>query len=608
MIPIQNSTHFSLLNSISTPETLVKRAANLGYGSVGLTDYNSLSGAIEFASECKKNKVKPIIGTKLRVDNNQYLTLVSKNLNGWKTLVKIISDSHSPENHIAGKASLKSEKLKEYDLSNLLVILGDLESELYNTCFSLYGFCATSDNEAQIGISLDVIDKVKNYIFKYKELFGDRTFVQINFLNKNIPYQKTTSYILREVAEENDIKCIAGVNSHYTNKDNAEDLRLLMCSDQKTTFNNIDLSNWKNSVFFRSKDFDIPTLEEVKSIYTEEEIENTNLIDSLCEKYDLTSKPLLPKFDCPNGLSEIDYLRELSNTGYSSKKKENWDTLVYGDRVNTELGVVDKAGLAGYFLIVADYINWAKARGYLVGPARGSSAGSLTCYLTGITEVDPIPYKLIFERFYNEGRNSGDNVAYPDIDVDFPMFAREEVIKYVTNKYGQDKVGSISTFGRLQGRSALREVFRVHNATDINTINQISKLLPHEHKIADKLEEEGEDSIIRWTLKNEPKLLEDYVRMTDDEKIVGDLAPFFEQAIRIEGVYKSQGKHAAGIIICAEPLETVAPMIYHSESKQKIVGFEMKAAEKAGLIKMDMLGINLLDKCMLVRDMLKGKY
>lgn len=606
MIPIQNTTHFSLLNSISNPESLIKQAANLGYGTLGLTDYNSLSGVIEFSSECKKKKIKPIIGTKLRVSTEEYVTLVAKNFNGWKKLVKLICDSNNPENIISGKACLNTEKLKDYDLSDLIFVLGDLESELIHQCFSLHGFAATSEPEASIGISSDIKERITNYINRYKDLTSD-IFLQVNLLNRTIPYQKLITDILRESAKDNNIKCLAGVNSHYPSKTDSVDHRLLTCSDQKTTFNNIDLSFWKNSVFFRSDGFHLPSLEEIKEIYSEEEIENTNLLGSMCESYDLTSKPRLPKFDCPNELSEIDYLRECARIGYKAKDK-GWDSELYGNRVKTELEVIDKASLSGYFLIVADYINEAKRRGHLVGPARGSSAGSLVCYLTGITEVEPIPYNLIFERFYNEGRNTGDNIEYPDIDVDFPMFAREEMIEYVTQKYGKDKVSAIATYGRLQGRSALREVFRVHNACDVNTMNQLTKLLPQEHKIADKLEEDGEESIIRWTLINEPKLLEDYARMNDDGQIVGDFAPFFEQAIRIEGVYKNIGKHAAGIVIAAEPLENICPMVYHSESKSKMIAWDMKSAAKGGLVKMDFLGINLLDKCGRVKNILGGKY
>jgi DNA polymerase-3 subunit alpha len=606
-VPLQNTTHFSLLNSISTPESLINKASEFGYKAVGLTDYNSIAGVVEFMTACKGKKIKPIIGTKLHLGDSRYITLISKNLKGWKTLVKLISTSHNPENHYNKIPALSQENLACYDLSNLFILLGDIESELFHQCFSLHSFSAKTEAEASIGIPNDIEDRIINYLEFYLRFGRDNIFFQLNLLNHELPYQKLITNILRETAKKLNIKCLAGVNSHYINRNDSIDHRLLSCSDQKTTFSQIDMSFWKNYVFFKSDGFHLPSLDEVKNLYTEEEIENTNILAEQCESYNITSKPKLPQFDCPNNLSELDYLRQLSKEGYDRKKLAEWDTSLYEDRINTELGVIDKAGLAGYFLIVADYIREAKKRGYLVGPGRGSAAGSLVCYLTDITEVDPIPYNLIFERFYNEGRNSGDNIAYPDIDVDFPIFVRDEMIEYVTQKYGKERVGQMSTFGRLQGRSAIREVLRVHTACDNNTINQISKLLPHEHKIADKLEEDEEDSIILWTLKNEPKLLEEHVHINDEGKIIGDLGSYFEQAIRIEGVYKSQGKHAAGTIICSEPLEDVVPMIYHSESKQKIVGMEMKSAEKMGLVKMDFLGVAALDKCMSVRNLLRGQ-
>lgn len=607
-VPIQNSTHFSLLNSISNPKSLVAKSKELGYSSVGLTDYHSLAGAVEFSDACKKSGLKSILGTKFRLHDEQYITLIAKNLNGWRRLVKLISDSNDKENHINGKARLSQQIISLRDLSDLYVILGDLESELFHECFSLHGFHAKDEATAIIGLSSDVEDRVKEYIGKYLRLFdSDNVFVQINLLNsREIPYQKLISEILRKVSKDLGVKCIAGVNSHYTSKESALEHRLLMCSDQKVTFNETEkiMAYWKNYVFFHSNNFDIPSIDEVKKFYTDEEIENSSILAEGCEKFDITSKPKLPHFDCPNGKSEIDYLKELSREGYKLKCR-NWDRDVYGARAKSELEVIEKVGLAGYFLIVQDYVNEAKRRGYLVGPGRGSAAGSLICYLTGITSVEPIPYNLIFERFYNEGRNTKDNIAFPDIDIDFPMFAREEMIEYVSQKYGSDRVAQMATYGSLQGRSAIREVLRIQNACDVNTINEISKLIPQKHKIADKLEEDDENSIIRWTLVNEPKLLEDYVIM-EDGILKGELARYFEQAIKIEGIYKNAGKHAAGVIISAEPLDQVCPMVWHDESNSKIVGYEMKSAEKSGLVKCDFLGINLLDKCSFANNILRG--
>jgi DNA polymerase III subunit alpha len=607
-VPIQNTTHFSLLNSTTTPESLVARAEELGYKTLGITDYHSISGAIEFYKACKdkdkKRNIKPIYGTKFRVGTGIYTTLIAKNQLGWKRLIKLISKSNDHENFVNGEATLS---LTNEDLDNLIVVLGDLSSELHNWCFSSYGYFAKTDAEASLSIAGDIEQKISDYLRPFRDkVKKEDLFIQINLLNKQeLPFQKVVSDILRTVAKKEDIRCLAGVNTHYAKSEDNKDLNLLLCSDQKTTFRDVNKEYWLNHIFFSSDKFALPSEDEVKSLYLPEELEASEIIAANCEDFAITSKPKLPRFECPNNMTEMEYLRLLAREGYK-KKCRGWDHKLYGERANTEFSVIEKAGLPGYFLIVQDFVNYAKQQGWLVGPGRGSAAGSLVSYLVGITSIDPIPFNLLFERFYNEGRNSGDNVAYPDIDMDFPKFHRDAVIDYVRNKYGADRTAQICTFGRLQGRSALREVLRVNGACDINTINQISKLLPEENKIADLLEEDQETSIVRWTLKNRPKLLEEYCTMDDQENLIGDLSSYFAQAIRIEGVYKSQGKHAAAVVICSEKLDEICPMVYHQETGQKLIGYDMYAAESAGTLKFDFLGVAALDKIMRVKQLLRG--
>lgn len=199
------------------------------------------------------------------------------------------------------------------------------------------------------------------------------------------------------------------------------------------------------------------------------------------------------------------------------------------------------------------------------------------------------------------------NVSLPDIDIDFPINKREYIIQYIKDKYGHNKVGQMVTFGRMQGKSALREVLRVHEACDSLTMNRITKNMPDESKISDQLEESGESSIIKWVLENEPELLKDYCTINTDGILSGEYAQYFEQAIRLEGTYKSQGKHAAGIIISAEPLEEICPMTL-DKNGDLIVGWEMDSAEATGLFKADILGLAILDKLMLINELLmKGK-
>jgi DNA polymerase-3 subunit alpha len=246
---------------------------------------------------------------------------------------------------------------------------------------------------------------------------------------------------------------------------------------------------------------------------------------------------------------------------------------------------------------VQDIINNVKERGWLAGPGRGSAAGCLVSYLIGITEVDPIEYDLIFERFYNEGRNTDDYISLPDIDMDVPSEHRDEVIDYIKEKYGQDKVGQMITFGRLQGRAALKEVLRINDAVSFMEMNTITDSIPDEAKISDQLELMDDKSIIRWTLENEPDELKNWCIMDDDGNLSGSLSHLFEQAIKIEGTNKSQGKHPAGVIISKHRLADVCPMTV-DKLGDPIVAFEMTALEAQGHVKFDVLGIDLLSKIM----------
>ena len=259
--------------------------------------------------------------------------------------------------------------------------------------------------------------------------------------------------------------------------------------------------------------------------------------------------------------------------------------------------VIFKAQLSGYFLIVQDIIKWVKSKGWLAGPGRGSAAGCLVSYLLDITEVDPIEFDLIFERFYNEGRNTDGNVAIPDIDMDVPAEHRDEVIAYIKEKYGDAYVAQMITFGRLQGRSAIKEVLRVNDAVSFAEMNEITDSVIEESKISDQLELMEDKSVIRWVLEHTPEKLKNWVFVNEENNLDGPLANLFEQAINIEGTNKSQGKHPAGVIISKHKLSEVCPMTV-DKSGDPVVAFEMNALELQGHVKFDVLGIDLLSKIM----------
>ena len=329
----------------------------------------------------------------------------------------------------------------------------------------------------------------------------------------------------------------------------------------------------------------------------------------MCEEYEILGSPILPKFPCPNNSTEDEYLRELCRHGWTNllkagNKIEQPDKLeAYLNRIKKELEIIQDANLSGYFLIVRDIVNYVKNNDWLPGPGRGSAAGCLVSYLVGITQVDPIEHDLIFERFYNAGRNTDNHVSLPDIDIDVPAEKRDDTIKYIRSKYGNNKVGQMITFGRLQGRGALKEVFRVHEACTFDEMNTITKHIPQEHEISDQLQDMDEPSIIKWALINQPEGLKEWCYINDDECLEGKYSKLFEQAIRLEGTYKSQGKHAAGVVISSEKLSEVCPMIRDKHGEEKVAGLEMQDLESMGHVKFDVLGINFLDKIMkIIKD------
>lgn len=414
--------------------------------------------------------------------------------------------------------------------------------------------------------------------------------------------------------------------SYYTNKEDAKLHRILLCSDMKTTLpkinkyirpdkhGNISVSSEMNKhmdklEYFMSDKYYVLDKQESSELNTDklQEIYDT------CENYDILSKPNLPKFSCPNDQSEEEYLKELCRIGWknllidNNKVSDQDSKNKYLERFKEEFDVIKNANLFGYFLIVRDIIHYCESQGWLCGPGRGSAAGCLISYLIGITKIDPIEFDLLFARFYNAGRNTEDYISLPDIDMDVPGKKRDEVIQYLKEKYGNDHVSQMITFGRLQGRSAIKEVLRIHEACSFAEMNTITKSIPNEAEISDQLADMDDEnrSIIRWALINNSKELRDFCYINDNGELEGDYAEYFNQAIQIEGTFKTQGKHAAGVVISSKRLNTVCPMVKQRDSSEKIAGLEMADLEALGHVKFDVLGITLLDKIMKIQETVK---
>lgn len=608
---LHSHSHYSLLDGLSKPDQIVARCKKIGAKSCSLTDHGTIAGTVKFYNTMTKAGIKPILGCELYISSQDstikdasnkklsHLVILAKNKKGWQNLIKIVSESNKPENYYY-KPRLDLKKLGSLLDGNMIGFSGHLGSTLSNII---------QNDES----------KAIEHIDFMKEIFGkDNFFLEAQLMDKEYNSdQIIVTDKIRSLAQLTKTKVICTPDAHYAEKEDSADQRILLCTNLKTTIAEvnkkiIEEESFGMDCFFRSDNYHIPDYEEMRTNHTDEEIDNTNLIDSMIEHYNINNKPLLPNFECPKGFDQDTYLRQLCREGWKrlidSNVAKDKHTL-YADRIKYELEVLQGAGLSSYFLILQDVLKFVRSNGWLPGPGRGSAAGCFTSYLVGITSIDPIPYDLLFDRFYNAGRNTADHISMPDIDIDVPINKREEIIQYIKNKYGHDKVSQMITFNTMKGRGALKDVFRAYGNISFEEMNKITKFIPDEAKIADELqemkEETGEASIIRWALENNSKDLAQWCFIQEDGTLGGPLAKRFEQAIRLEGTKTNQSKHAAGVAISSMPLGDICPMVYDSKTGQPIAGMEMADLESLGIIKFDVLGVAVLDKIMAIQDLLE---
>lgn len=667
-VPLHLHSHYSLLDGLSQPHQIASRAVECGYNACAITDHGSVSGAAAFvkalkevckcghqkkshsASCCVKHgctckgyekaSVRPILGSEFYLSSKDatirdvtnrpltHLCVLAKNLDGWKSLIKASSASNRPEVYYH-KPRLDLDRLASFSNGNFLVFSGHVGSDLANVCFGerfREAYSAQTYDLARTFVRPDWKEAVTSLACRYRDLFGKKNFwLEIQIIDQaNLPASLVIARILRDVSKRTGIPCVATADSHYARTEDAADQRVLLCSSLETTLGEVQQKaeageDVSLGGFFKSSRYHIPSGQEMGVLHTREEMVATVQIAEMCESYDILGKPMLPEFACPNGLTSDQLLEMLCVEGWKGKiagrikdgkvycpgTGASYDESVYRDRLKREFGVIFEAGLSSYFLIVQDFCNYARTKGK-VGKGRGSGAGCMASYLSGITDVDPIEYSLIFERFYNAGRNSPGRVALPDIDCDFEKFKREDVISYIRTKYGASKVAQMATFTRMQGRGAIKDVLRAHshssnpNAISFEEMNRITESIPGEAEIADHLqemmEERGEASIIQWALENDPASLKDWCQIGENGVLEGRLSKEFAQAIRMEGTLRSSGKHASGLIISAVDLGEVVPMSFDKSTKEQIVAVDMRDAEAMGLVKFDILGIGTLDR------------
>ena len=614
-VPLHVHSEYSLLDGLSQTKHIAGRLEEIESPACALTDHGTVSGAVDFQKTIGA-AFKPILGCELYPCNDsasikdpsnrklKHQVVLAKNLKGWKNLLSLVSQANHP-NNFYHKPRLDINQLEECVGKDLISFSGHLGSRLATSVLDNPDWQKDGEREAKF----------------LENIFGKGNFfIEIQLIDslQNIPANEVAQK-LREISKITGIPCVATPDAHYCRKEDAHDQRVLLCTALRKSISQIQseikagkLDSMKT--FFESNNYHIPTYEEMKSFHTDGELENTLRIADMCDTYNILGAPNPPVFKCPNDLSPDEHLRELCREGWSKKmehvEKGHQNFPEYGDRVNKEIKIFTETGLSSYFLIVRDILNYTRGRGYLTGPGRGSAAGCMVSYLTGITQIDPVIHNLIFERFYNAGRNTGNTVSMPDIDIDVPKEARGDIVEYIQGKYGGDNVAQIVTFQTLKGRASLKRVMAARGNIGFDEQNSITSHILDEAKIADELqdmkEELGTSSVITWALENKSDKLKEWCEVDESGGLQGPFAKIFEQAIRLEGTKIIQSKHAAGVVISPQPIYDVCPMVIDREEKGMLAGFEGPSCEDVGLLKLDLLGIKMLDKIMEIPKILAG--
>lgn len=490
-----------------------------------------------------------------------------------------------------------------------------------------------------------------NEALRLQKLLGKDTFF-IELQNELNIEDKTPLFVhpvivdcLREVSKKTGIPTIASSDPHYPTKEDAEYQRILVMTNLKQTEETVkkqleDADNLDTMIFFGSNNFYIHSYDEMSKKFTEEELANTVKLSEQIEQYNITENPYIPKFDIPDYPRDLPHLSKYKNDSDrylmhlcvdGAKKLKPWlksqyKKEKYWERLQSETDIIFKIGLSDYFLVVDDIckaadnkpenssFDWrlnlknnGKISPIARGIARGSAAGCLISYFTGITGIDPVQHDLLFSRFFNAGRMSEGNISLPDIDLDFEtgLDGRDWIIEYIRWKYGANKTAQILTFASMKGKGAIKDVFRVKGVPNhFDIANKITQCIAEEAAIADDIQEmkEGGDetyNILRWSLDNIKEFQEYY--SNPEYKDLIDIA------IKCEGVRRGTGRHPSGIVISNQDLNENFPMCYDTKSKEKIVGVDLKSAEKLGIAKFDILGVAVLSKLKMCQNLYNNR-
>ncbi len=588
---LHNHSQFSLLDGASKISSMFKKAKADNMPAVAITDHGNMFGAFQFVAEAGKHGVKPIVGcefylvtdrhkqafTKEQKDKRYHQLFLAKNPEGYQNLVKLCS------------LGFMEGMYSKYPRIDKELVLKYHKGLIATTCC-----LGASVPQAILRLGEDEAEKEFKW---WLDLFGEDYYVEVQ--NHHIPDQQTVNEVLLRFAKKYNVKVIASNDSHYLDQKDANAHDILLCINtgekQATpTYKDIEGdSDMKGRRFaFYNDQFYFKTTEEMTQLWAHipEAIDNTNEIVGKVETLKLTKDVLLPNFQIPtNFQSQDDFLEHLTMEG--AKKRYRDIDAVVEERIRFELYTIKTMGFAGYFLIVADFINAGKELGVYVGPGRGSAAGSVVAYCLGITNIDPIKYNLLFERFLNPDRKS-----LPDIDTDFDDEGRQKVIDYVVEKYGRNQVAHIATYGTMAAKMSIKDVARVLDLP-LSESNALAKLVPDKPKIT--LERifnaslSGDNSLSDKEGLN-PEELEQVKQLRKIKEAGGLPGTVIENAMVLEGSVRGTGIHAAGIIIAPSDLTDILPVASSKDVSLLITQYDGSVIENAGVIKMDFLGLKTL--------------
>lgn len=601
-------------DSLSSIDEIIKYAKDNNQDAIAITDHGNMAGAMEFYIKAKKAGIKPIIGCEFYIcqtgksasvksaDNRKlnHLVVLAKNINGYKNLLKLTEISAK---NFYYDPRIDEETLFKYN-DGLIVINGHMNTSLneclfYNTQ-ALYS-CSTVEC-ARDYLFPDYKERFWTIASKYKEVFGDDFYVEVQLFDLDDIGQQAAGHFLIELANEFGIKAVATGDAHYVKPSDAKFHKTFCAIKQNKKIKDLpDIRYYTAPVYALIDNY------WAEKCYPEKLINETHNLANKIEFYDITYETAIPESDVSKRTDPKQYLLEYCT---DQLVKRNLYTQEYIDRLNYELEILTLGNLFDYFLIVQDYIKYAMNNDILVGPSRGSAGGCLVSYLLDIISIDPIKYNLSFDRFFSKDKALSKTL--PDIDSDFPTSQQQIIIDYIVKKYGKNKVSGVVTRMTLQGKNALKDVLRVYSACDFAQMNKITDLIPKRDKISDKLadfkEETGSDSIIYYCLKKEPELLRDYCTINyvnGEEVFSGEYAIYFELAIGIEGGIKALSKHPSAIIISKYDIKDVAPLILDKSSEDTIIDYDMNYFPYAGLVKFDILRLKSLDCLTEVNNLLK---